>query len=76
MKSARVTAMGRRLIHLGPSWSMGVPAMYLGRTWAPRRIARYVMFDTREVSTAMSVAELPMPSTSAFLSMKRSSGSR
>ena len=24
------------------------------------------MFDTREVSTAMSVAELPMPSTSTF----------
>ena len=34
------------------------------------------MRETREVSTAMSVAELPMPSTSTLRSTKRSSGSR
>ena len=34
---------------------------------APRRIARYVSSATREDSTAMSVAELPMPSTTTRL---------
>ena len=35
-------------------------------------MARNVIFDTREVSTAMSVAELPIPSTSTFWSSKPS----
>ena len=34
------------------------------------------MRETRDVSTAMSVAELPIPSTSTLRSTKRSSGSR
>ncbi len=40
MNRLRVTAKGMWLIHFGPSWSVGVPAMYLGSTCAPRRIAR------------------------------------
>ena len=34
------------------------------------------MAEWREVSTAMSVAELPIPSTSTLVCWKRSSGSR
>ena len=48
-------------------WSVGMPKMYLGTTCAPRRIARNVRADTLDVSTAMSQAELPMPSTSTRL---------
>ena len=40
-----------------------MPNMYLGRMCAPRRIARSVDSATRLDSTAMSQAELPMPST-------------
>ena len=39
-------------------------------------MARYVIRETRELSLAMSVAELPMPSTSTLRSTKRWSGSR
>ena len=44
-----------------------MPNMYLGRMCAPRRIARSVDSATRVDSTAMSQAELPMPSTSTRL---------
>ena len=45
-----------------------MPNMYFGRMCAPRRIARSVEAATREDSTAMSQAELPMPSTRTRLS--------
>ena len=50
-----------------PSSSVGLPFRYLGRIQAPRRIARNVFSATRDASTAMSVAELPIPSTSTRL---------
>ena len=67
----------RRVIQLGASWSSGLPPMYLGITWAPRRIGEVgLVRETREVSTAMSVAELPMPSTSTLLVLEALVGSR
>ncbi len=59
---------GSRRVTGFESWSSGLPPMYFGMTWKPRLTARKVMFATREVSTAMSIAELPNPSTSTFLS--------
>src|SRR5206468_2820337 len=50
-------------------WSVRMPNRYLGRTCAPRRIARNVRSETLDVSTAISQAELPMPSTSTRLPM-------
>jgi hypothetical protein len=57
------------------SASNGLPSRNLGTTCAPRRIARNVRADTDAVSTAMSAAELPMPSTSTRLP-RYGSGSR
>ena len=68
MNSRRRTENGTRAPnHSGDSWSRGVDPKYLGMIHAPRRMAMKVRLDTREVSTAMSQAELPMPSTSTFL---------
>ena len=72
MYSARCTAIGSRVVSGEVSWSVGLPFMYFGMTCAPRRTARYVMRDTRDVSEAMSVAELPKPTTSTFASSKPS----
>ena len=55
--------------------SVGLPHMYLGMIQAPRRIARNVASAKRELSTARSVAEFPIPSTSTRLP-PRTSGSR
>jgi hypothetical protein len=49
------------------SWSNGLPNRYFGVIQAPRRAARYVDFATELDSTAMSIALLPMPSTTTFL---------
>ena len=55
--------------------SSGRPNRYLGITHAPRRAARYVARAWKEDSTAMSIAELPMPSTTTRLSRKNAGSS-
>ena len=54
------------------SLSVGMPKMNFGRMCAPRRMARYVAAASRDASTAMSVAELPMPSTTTRLPWRTS----
>ena len=54
-----------------PIWSIGLPNRYLGMIHAPRRAARYVCAATKLASTAMSIAELPIPSTTTVLSRKK-----
>jgi hypothetical protein len=51
-------------------WSSGRPKTYLGSTHAPRRAARCTDAAVNDASTAMSMAELPMPSTTTCLSRK------
>ncbi len=63
----RWTPRGRRAKPAPLVSSLGFPNRYLGTTWAPRRIARKAFSALREASTAMSVAELPIPSTSTRL---------
>ena len=56
-------------------WSSGRPNRYFGITHAPRRAARYVARAVKLASTAMSIAELPIPSTTTCLSRKKSGSS-
>ena len=56
-------------------WSSGLPNRYFGITHAPRRAARYVAAAEKLASTAMSIAELPIPSTTTRLSRKNSGSS-
>ena len=44
--------------------------MYLGMTQALRRVERKVRRAVLQTSTAMSTAELPMPTTNTFLPAK------
>ena len=46
------------------SRSDGWPKRYFGMMCAPRRMARNVRSEMLDVSTAMSAAELPIPTTS------------
>ncbi len=70
LKNARFTAhgTGRAVLKL----SMGLPNANLGTMCAPRRLARYTCLATVLSSTAMSMAELPMPSTTTELPSKPS----
>ena len=56
------------------SESIGRPKTYFGITHAPRRAARKVRRATNDDSTAMSIAELPIPSTTTERS-RNSAGS-
>ena len=58
-----------------PSWSVGLPNRYLGMTWAPRRAARNVRSALKLASTAMSIALLPIPSTTTVWSRKNAGSS-
>src|SRR4051812_23117863 len=49
------------------NWSYGRPRTDFGITWTPRRAASTVDDAWYEASTAMSTAELPMPSTTTRL---------
>ena len=51
-------------------WSSGRPNTYFGTTHAPRRAARKTRSADWLASTAMSIAELPIPSTTTRLSGK------
>ena len=68
--SLRVNVFSRRL-HRDRMAEPAPPDVVVSVS-APRRIARNVCSATREDSTAMSVAELPMPSTSTRLPSSRS----
>ncbi len=61
LKKARFTAHGIGSAEL--KVSMGLPKANLGTMCAPRRLARYTFAATPLSSTAMSIAELPIPST-------------
>ena len=49
--------------------SAGLPFMYFGRTQTPRRAEthRFLAIGRWESSEAISIAELPMPTTTTFL---------
>ena len=57
---------------LTPIWSSGRPNRYLGTMCAPRREARIVFSATKLDSTAMSIALLPIPSTTTRLPLNGS----
>ena len=64
--SVRVQRVGSLSLRLmkADHRSVGTPMMYLGISQAPRRVDRHTRLAERDRSTAMSTAELPMPTTS------------
>ena len=67
MKRWRIASGTRALV---TNWSSGRPKTYLGTIQAPRRAARKTRSAVWVASTAMSIAELPMPSTTTRLPAK------
>ena len=64
---ARRTGSLKRRMSRPRKRSVGMPPMYLGMIHALRRVERKVAAALLATSTAMSTAELPMPTTSTRL---------
>lgn len=58
-----------------PSWSIGLPKAYLGRTCTPWRVTRCTLRAILAASQARSLPELPTPTTTTSLASK-TEGSR
>ncbi len=58
------TCQGSRAMVGEVTWSAGLPNTYLGTIRVPRRVERKVASATVDDSTAMSIDELPIPTTS------------